>query len=104
MNNYLNKSLQGVAYVSIPMAVGLAGISKEFVPWFFGPDFGAASYLMIILAPILFFIAISNVLGIQYLLPTNRTKEFTASVTMGAIINVILNLILIPKYKAIGHV
>ncbi|MBN1040018.1 flippase [Clostridium botulinum] len=102
MNNYLNKSLNGVAYVSIPMAVGLAGISQEFVPWFFGKDFGDVSYLMIILTPILFFIAISNVLGIQYLLPTNRTKEFTLSVTAGAIINVILNFILIPKYKAIG--
>lgn len=102
MNGYLNKSLQGVAYVSIPMSVGLAAVSNEFVPWFFGPDFGAVSYLMIILTPILFFIAISNVLGIQYLLPTNRTKEFTASITMGAIINVILNFILIPHYKAMG--
>lgn len=102
MNEYLNTSLQGVAYVSIPMAIGLASISNEFVPWFFGPDFESVSYLMIILTPILFFIAMSNVLGIQYLLPTNRTKEFTASVTVGAIINVILNLFLIPKYKAVG--
>lgn len=102
MDMYLNRSLQGVSYVSIPMAVGLAGISNEFVPWFFGKDFSAVSHLMIILTPILFFIAISNVLGIQYLLPTNRTNEFTASVTMGAIINIILNFILIPKYKALG--
>ena len=42
MNEYLNRSLQGVAYISIPMAVGLAGISNEFVPWFFGPGFGEA--------------------------------------------------------------
>lgn len=102
MDVYLNKSLQGVSYVSIPMAVGLAGISNEFVPWFFGKDFGAVSHLMIVLTPILFFIAISNVLGIQYLLPTNRTNEFTASVTIGAVINIILNFILIPKYKALG--
>lgn len=102
MNEYLNKSLQGVAYVSIPMAVGLAAVSNEFVPWFFGPDFKEVSYLMIILTPILFLIAMSNVIGIQYLMPSNRTKEFTASVTMGAIVNVILNLILISKYKAIG--
>lgn len=102
MNVYLNKSLQGVSYVSIPMSVGLAAVSNEFVPWFFGKDFSAVSYLMIILTPILFFIAISNVLGIQYLLPTNRTKEFTVSVTMGAVINVILNFIFIPHYKAIG--
>lgn len=102
VNRYFNTSLQGVAYISIPMAFGLASISKEFVPWFFGPDFGSVSYLIMILTPILFLIAISNVLGIQYLLPTNRTKEFTMSVTIGAIINVVINLILIPKYKAVG--
>jgi O-antigen/teichoic acid export membrane protein len=102
MNEYLNKSLQMVSYVSIPMAVGLAAISNEFVPWFFGADFGAVSYLMIILTPILFLIAISNVIGVQYLIPTNRTKEFTTSVTIGAIVNVIINFILIPKYKAVG--
>jgi len=102
MNLYLNKCLQWVCYISIPMALGLAAISNEFVPWFFGKDFKEVSYLMIILTPILFFIAISNVLGIQYLLPSNRSNEFTASVTIGAIINVILNFILIPKYKAFG--
>lgn len=102
MNEYLNTSLQGVAYVSIPMAVGLASISKEFVPWFFGPGFESVSYLMIILTPILFLIAMSNVLGTQYLLPSNKTKEFTLSVTVGAIINVVLNFILIPKFKAVG--
>ena len=102
MNEYLNKSLRGVAYVAIPMAIGLASISNEFVPWFFGKEFNAVSYLMMILSPILFLIAMSNVLGTQYLLPSNRTKEFTASVTCGAIINVVLNFVLIPRYKAIG--
>lgn len=102
MDEYLNRSLRGVSYVSIPMAIGIASISNEFVPWFFGEEFSAVSYLMIILSPILFLIAMSNVLGTQYLLPSNRTKEYTASVTCGAIINVLLNLVLIPKYKAIG--
>lgn len=102
MNEYLNNSLKGVAYISIPMAIGLASISNEFVPWFFGEEFCEVSLLMTILTPILFLIAISNVLGTQYLLPSNRTKEFTASVTVGAMINVILNLLLIPKYKAVG--
>ena len=84
------------------MAVGLASVSNELVPWFFGDGFEGVSYLMIILTPILFFIAISNVLGTQYLLPSNRTKEFTTSVTVGAIINLLLNIVLIPKYKALG--
>jgi O-antigen/teichoic acid export membrane protein len=102
MNGYLNKSLQFASYTSIPMTLGLAAISNEFVPWFFGKDFIEVSHLMIVLTPILFFIAINSVLGTQYLLSSNRTNEFTTSVTMGAIINIVLNFILIPHYKALG--
>jgi len=102
MDIYLNKSLQGVAYVAVPMAVGIASISNEFVPWFFGSGFEPVTYLMMTLTPILFFIAMSNVLGMQYLLPSNRTKEFTVSVTAGAVTNVILNLMLIPQMNAFG--
>lgn len=102
MNEYLNKSLIFVSYMSIPMFIGLAAISNEFVPWFFGEDFLQVRYIMMILTPILFFIAINNVLGVQYLLPTNRTKEYTIAVSTGAITNIIFNFLLIPKYKVLG--
>lgn len=102
MNEYLNKSLKAVAYISIPMSVGLAAISKELVPWFFGKDFYEVSYLLILSSGSLVFIAIGNVLGMHYLLPSNRTREFTVAVTVGAMSNVIINLLLIGRYKAQG--
>lgn len=102
MNEYLNKSLNFVSYMSIPMFIGLAAISIEFVPWFFGDEFLQVRYIMMLLTPILFFIAINNVLGVQYLLPSNRTKEYTVAVSLGAITNVIFNFILIPKYTVVG--
>ncbi|WP_160689323.1 oligosaccharide flippase family protein [Clostridium sp. C2-6-12] len=102
MNNYLNSSLAWVAYISVPITIGVAGISYEFVPWFFGNSFESAKYIIIALAPILYLIAMSNVMGMQYLTPANRIKEFTVSVICGAVINVIINLILIPKIHAIG--
>ncbi|WP_297633607.1 flippase [uncultured Clostridium sp.] len=102
LKKHLNKSLIGVSYIAIPMAFGLASISESFVPWFFGRGFGEVKYLLMISVSIVFFIALSNVLGVQYLLPTNRNREFTISVTVGAIVNVILNFLLIPKYDAFG--
>lgn len=102
MDLYLNNCLIGVAYFSIPLAFGLGGISYEFVPWFLGSNFDSAKILIILLSPILFFISMSNVMGVQYLLPSNKTKEFTISVFAGAFVNLCLNLILIPKYNAIG--
>ncbi|MDQ0154189.1 flippase [Robertmurraya andreesenii] len=102
MNKYLNSSLKGVAYIAIPMSIGIASISYEFVPWFFGLGFESVTYLLILLAPILFFIAMSNVMGMQYLLPANRTKEFTISVIVGVIVNVMFNIALIPLLKSAG--
>lgn len=102
MNKYFNVSLKCVTYISIPMAFGLIAISDQFVPWFFGPDFIQVSVLIKVLTPIFFFIGISSVMGNQYLIPTNRIRPYTFSVVLGSVVNLLLNLILIPKYQAVG--
>ena len=68
----------------------------------FGSGYDKVSILIIVISPILVAIGISNVIGQQYLLPTKRQKEFTISVTIGAIINFSLNLIFIRLWKSIG--
>mgnify|MGYP003898979061 FL=1 len=102
IKNYLNFSLRGVACVAIPLTFGIISITDKFVPWFFGTGFEPVKYIIPLLSPILYLIATSNVIGIQYLLPTNKTREFTISVTSGAIVNLLMNLVLIPKFGAIG--
>ncbi|HOV25841.1 MAG TPA: flippase [Pseudobacteroides sp.] len=102
MDSYLNASLRGVAYAAVPMFIGIACISKEFVGWFFGAGFELVTYLIMVISPILYFIAMSNVMGVQYLLPSNRIKAFTVSVTTGAAVNVILNFLMIPPMKSLG--
>lgn len=99
---YLNQTMQGVAYIAIPMAVGLASIASLFVKYFFGEAFAPAGNVMIALTPIIFLIAWSNIMGMQYLMPTNKSKAFTVSVTIGAIVNCGVNLICIPPLGAIG--
>ena len=75
---------------------------KQFAPWFLGKQFNDAGILMMIEAPVILFIGWSNVTGTQYLMPINRTKEYTVSVTVGAVINVIANLFLIALWGARG--
>ena len=67
-------------------------VAKPFAPWFLGRQYDAAGTLMMFEAPVILFIAWSNVTGTQYLMPINRTKEYTVSVTVGAVVNVIANL------------
>ena len=102
IKGYLKKSFNVIFFMAIPMIFGIIAVSGNFVPMFFGKGYDRVILLMNIISPVLLIIGISNVIGVQYLLPTKRQKEYTTSVVMGAFINFICNLILIPKLGAIG--
>ncbi|WDC91590.1 flippase [Latilactobacillus curvatus] len=95
VKKYLYQSFNFVSAISIPMMFGMAAIAPKFATMFFGQAFDAVRPLMMIESLVILFIAWSNVLGIQYLLPTGHNKEFTVSVTIGAVVNIILNVPLI---------
>lgn len=99
---YIENSFFFVSALSIPLMFGLMGIAPELSPWFFGNNFNGIENLIIISSVIILAISWSNVLGLQLLVPLNRTKEFTISVTAGAVVNFILNLIVIRHFGAIG--
>ena len=99
---YIKNSFFFVSALSIPLMFGLMGVAPELSPCFFGNNFVGIEKLIIIRSLIILAISWSNVLGMQLLVPLNKTKEFTISVTSGAIINFILNLVLIKKFGAIG--
>lgn len=97
-------SLEGVCVVSVAMAFGIASISNEFIPIFFGKGYDSCIILTIVLAPVLVIKGVSNTVRTQYLVPMKMEKIFTQSVLVGAVINLIFNLILIPKIGAMGAV
>lgn len=99
---YIKNSFFFVSALSIPLMFGLMGVAPELSPWFFGNNFVGIEKLIVISSLIILAISWSNVLGMQLLVPLNKTKEFTISVTSGAIINFILNLVLIKRVGAIG--
>lgn len=98
----LYNSFDFVTALAVPMMFGLAGIARGFAPWFLGDAFAPTAKIMFIESPVILFIAWSNVTGTQYLMPVNRVREFTASVTVGAVTNIILNLFLIEVFGANG--
>ncbi|EEW52649.1 flippase [Limosilactobacillus antri] len=98
----LYSSFNFVSAISIPMMFGLMAIARRFAPWFLGADFNMAGEIMFLEAPIIVLIAWSNVTGTQYLMPVNRVKEYTTSVTIGAVSNVVFNLFLIEGWGANG--
>ena len=47
-------------------------------------------------------VGLNNVTGLQYFIPMGEQKKFTISVCVGALVDIIMNLILIPQFKAVG--
>ncbi|WP_137597321.1 flippase [Paucilactobacillus kaifaensis] len=98
----LYNSFDFVTALAVPMMFGLAAISTSFAPWFLGNEFAPTAKIMFIESPAIVLIAWSNVTGTQYLMPVNRVKEFTASVAVGAAVNIVCNLFLIEVFGANG--
>ena len=102
MKRYLQNSFKFTYTIAFPVMLGVIAVSANFVPIFFGEGYESVVPLINILAITILFIGMSNVTGTQLLLPTKRQKEFTISVTIGAIVNFVLNWIFIYHYRAIG--
>lgn len=96
------RSYNFVWFLGIPLCFGLMGIANNFVPWFFGDGYGTVVTLLRILSCLILAIGISNVTGMQYLIPTGRQSIFTKTVLIGAAVNVVMNIILIPIIQANG--
>ncbi len=102
VNQMLYKSFDFVSAVSFPMMFGLAAISLNLAPKYYGPGYGPVGPAMMIECIVILIIAWSNVLGVQYLLPIHKQRQFTWSVTLGAVINLILNVPLINLWGLNG--
>ncbi len=81
---------------------GIMGVSKTFVPFFYGQGYDICIVLYLILLPSCLFLGLANVVRTQYLLPHNMDKEYVISAFLGAFINIMINLCMIPKWGAVG--
>ena len=100
----MEKSFKFVWFLATPIMFGIMAVSRNLVPWFLGEEYKESIYILMIGSVLILAIGLNNVTGIQYLIPAKKQNLYTKSVVFGALINFILNLILIPKYNAIGAI
>lgn len=99
---YIYLSILFASFLSSSIGFGIAGISPEFVPWFFGKGYDPCIRIFAVLAPSTIFIALANVLRTQYLIPLHKDRIYVVSVFCGAGVNIVMNLLLIPFLKSTG--
>ena len=102
IKEYLNKSFRFVFMLAIPMTLGIISVASIFVPWFFGVEYNKSIYILCILSLLYIFMGINSLTGTQYLVSTNQQNKHTKFLLIGGTCNIILNLILIPKFYSIG--
>lgn len=91
-----------VFMLAFALMFGICAVAEKFVPVFFGNGYDLVVPLMIVISPILVIIGMSNVIGKQYLLPTKQQGAYTSSIVTGAVVNFILNSVLICQFDAVG--
>ena len=102
VHKMLYKSFDFVSALAYPMMFGIAGVSLTLAPLYYCSKYAPVGPAMLIESIVILMIGWSNVIGTQYLLPVNRVKDFTTSVTIGAVANIIMNFPLIHLWGLNG--
>jgi len=100
-NNRLQKLYDILAWMAIGIAVPVTIFSPQIIQLLFGNDFSPASPVLTIYiwAGVAVFLGVASS---QYLINENLTKLSFSRTFAGMVVNVILNLILIPYYGIVG--
>lgn len=101
-NRLSQKAIQFMFAISLPLSLGCFWIAPYIIPIFCGETYYPAIGTLRIISPIIFFIGISGVLGIQILYPQGQENKVIICTAIGAVINFGLNLFLIPLWSHLG--
>ena len=96
------KALNFVFLIASPLVVYFIIFAKESVFFLSGDSYAGAIIPMQIIMPTVLFIGITNLLGIQILVPLGKEKMLLYSAIVGAIVDFIINAICIPQFASAG--
>lgn len=101
-NDLVNKSINILILLSIPITIGIILLSKSMILLLSGEQYLPSVSSMIIISPIIIIISFGSLIGGQLLPSLGKEKISLYSYIVGVTINITLNSILIPKYGAAG--
>lgn len=96
------KAVDFVVMLSLPLFLGLLVTAPYLIRLFCGDSYEPSISTLQIVSPILLFIAMSNVLGVQILYPQGKEDIVVKCTIAGALVNFTLNMFLIPMFANDG--
>ena len=101
LNEYISKFYSIGATFVLPMVIGGIALNKGIINLLFGDGFVKSEIIFVALLPLIFIRIITSTYG-AVLIMGDGSKFFSQGVFIGALINIILNIILVPKYGPLG--
>lgn len=101
-NVVITKSYHLMMFSAIPLTVAIILLARPITLCFCGEDYVASVPVVIYTAPTILFIGLTNIIGIQILYPYGKENLVIISTLVAAVLNVILNLLLIPPFSESG--
>lgn len=98
----IGKAVNFVVLAGFPLTIYFMLYAKESIQFLAGDGYGGSIIPMVILMPTVLLIGLSNITGIQILTPQNMEQKVLNSIICGAVVDFILNLILIPRIASSG--
>lgn len=102
VKKYVSMSINIVYLIAIPAIFGVLAIGEEIIPIFLGEEFLQSIGVFKLVSSLFIIIGLSNVFGMQIMIPYGKEKKFTMILSVAAVLNFIVNLILIPKLSYYG--
>lgn len=96
------KAIQFVCLLSLPLMFFFILFAANGIHFLSGQHFDGAIFPMQIIMPTIFLIGLTNIIGLQILVPLGKEKEVFYSVVGGGVVDLLACLILIPHYSVVG--
>ena len=96
------KAMNFVFMVAIPFIVYFTMYVYDCIIFISGVEFKASVVPMVISMPIILLVGMSNVFGIQMLVPLGKEKYVVMSEVAGGVVDIVLNAMLIPEFGCAG--
>lgn len=100
----IEKSIEYIMFIGIGLCCGIISVAPRFVPVFFGNGYEKVIPILQLLTPVILIIGISNCLGSHYFTPAGLRKKSAKYILIGSFVNLVCNIILIPKLWSYGAV
>ena len=104
LKDRLQQSIRFILMMSIPMCLGMIAVSDNLIPLYLGSGYDKSAVLLKFFSFLIIVVGLNNAVGKQVLMPVGRQKSYNVSVIIGAIVNVALNSLLIPRLYSVGAV